>query len=61
MKANHKKDGKSKKQVRNEAEVEFDKVRLDVFNFGLKHLDRKDKESTKIDRLQRLGAEVCYY
>lgn len=50
---------KSKKKERNEAEIEFDKVRLDVFKFGLKHLDRKDKESTKLDRLKRLGAEVC--
>lgn len=48
-----KKDHSSKDQ-----ELEFQKIRLDVFKFGLKHLNKQDKESTKLDQLKRLGADV---
>ena len=42
----------------NDTDLEFQKIRLDVFQFGLKHLNKKDKEATKLDQLKRLGANV---
>jgi len=46
-----------KKKLNNDRlDAEFRKARLDVFKFGVKHLNQKDKEATKIDQLVRLGA-----
>lgn len=58
--------GKPKKQfqrkLNNERlDAEFRKARLDVFKFGVKHLNKKDKEATKIDQLVRLGAQVSCF
>ena len=39
-------------------DAEFKRARLDVFKFGVKHLNKKDRIATKYDQLVRLGAEV---
>lgn len=49
------------KKLNNERlDAEFRRARLDVFKFGVKHLNKKDKETTKYDQLVRLGAMVSF-
>ena len=53
------KDKKKYTKLNNDKlDAEFKKARQEVFRFGVKHLNKKDKESTKYDQLVRLGAEV---
>lgn len=55
--------GKFKKQQKktDNLDAEFKRARLDVFKFGVKHLNKQDKEATKYDQLVRLGAVVGFF